>query len=482
MQQGWHWILDKASTARLMCVGDVMLDRHVSGVCDRLSPEAPVPILKVSDRIAAPGGAANVALNIAHLGGKCSLHGVVGADFDGRHLVSLLSCEKAIDARLISDTGRPTTRKTRFTVSGTQLLRVDEEQVLPLAGSPARNLLESMNAELEVHAVLVSDYAKGVVGTPVLGMVERIAGRARCPVLIDPKTLPFIAYGSADVIKPNQRELEAETGLRAEEDEEVEQALAQALEQCQAKAIVVTRAGKGASVAERGRAVVHLPAQFRAVSDIAGGGDTMLAAMGIGLAVGAPLAEATQFALASAGIAVSKPGVATVRAAELRRASTRLQEVEKFVPLPVALCRIEAWRKCGLSIGFTNGCFDLLHDGHVKTLAFARGRCDRLVVGINGDASVRRLKGRSRPINTLAARAAVLGALADVDLVIVFSANTPLPLIDAIKPDLLVKGGDYNEADIVGRDIVKGNGGVVLVAPFQEGQSTTSLIHRARRA
>jgi len=465
-----------------MCVGDVMLDRHVSGVCERLSPEAPVPILRVNDRIATPGGAANVALNIAHLGGSCSLHGVVGDDGDGRQLVSLLSREKTVEARLIFDASRRTTLKTRYTVSGTQLLRVDEEQVLPLADSLARNVAGIMDAELEIHAILVSDYAKGVVGRAVLETVERIAARARSPVLVDPKTLPFVAYGSADVIKPNQRELETETGLRAEEDGEVERALTQALNRCTAKAIVVTRAGKGASVAERGRAVVHLPAQFRAVSDIAGGGDTMLAAMGIGLAVGAPLVEATQFALASAGIAVSKPGVTTVRAAELRCTSTQSQNVEKFVPLSVALCRIEAWRKRGLSIGFTNGCFDLLHDGHVKTLAFARGRCNRLVVAVNDDGSVRRLKGTSRPINTLAARAAVLAALADVDLVVAFSANTPLSLIEEIQPDLLVKGGDYKEADIVGHDVVKGAGGVVLVAPFHEGQSTTSLANLARRA
>jgi D-beta-D-heptose 7-phosphate kinase/D-beta-D-heptose 1-phosphate adenosyltransferase len=304
-------------------------------------------------------------------------------------------------------------------------------------------------------------------------------------VIVDPKGLSFARYGSVDLIKPNAKELSLVVNLPVNTDEEAEIALKAALEACTAKAILVTRAGAGMSLAVRGGEVRHFRARAQAVFDVSGAGDTCLAALGAGLAAGAELEDAVRLALLASGVVVAKPGTAVVTPVELRDAElgARLQQLEhKFADLDAARAQVVRWRAKGLRVGFTNGCFDILHRGHVAYLAQARSWCDRLVVGLNSDASIRRLKGESRPVNDLESRALVLAGLSSVDLVAPFEDDTPIKLIEGLRPDVLIKGADYTVETVVGSDLVLAYGGEVRLAPLVEGYSTTKAIARMSKA
>lgn len=475
-------VLRRLDSGRVLVLGDVILDRYVIGTAARLSPEAPIPVLRPIRSHVTLGGAANVALNIAALGGRCMLVGVIGDDAAGREVTHLLSQAPGIDARLVVLAGRPTTAKTRFMVGSHQLLRLDEETDQAIDTPTAASLLDLVAAALDLAEVVVlSDYAKGVLCDAVLADVIGLArGRGRL-VIADPKRADFSAYRGVSLLTPNESEVGRATWIDAADDDGAERAGLASLAATEAEAVLVTRSFKGLTLVRRDRPVLHLPTRARAVADVSGAGDTLVAALAIALAVGAELPEAAALANLTAGLSVAKPGTATVSRAEVTEA-LHLREIvatdDKIVFGEQACARVAAWQRSGLKVGFTNGCFDLIHPGHVRLLSEARAACDRLIVGLNTDASVRRLKGPTRPVQVEAARAVVMASLAPVDMVVLFAEDTPLELIVALRPDVLVKGADYTIEQVVGAELVQGWGGAVVLVDLEQGHSTTGTIRR----
>jgi len=466
-------LLERVRGLKTACVGDLMLDRYVYGEVNRISPEAPIPVLRTRRTTAMPGGVGNVARNVAALGGVAHLGAVTGEDAAGAELRDLIAAEDRVVDFIARPAGAATIVKTRFVAAGQQLLRLDEEA----AAAP----LDESDAFSDVSAILLSDYAKGVVGDALIASALKAARETGAPVIVDPKGRDFARYGAVDVIKPNASELAGATGLPVETDAEVEAALTALLEQTTAKAVVVTRAGKGMSRARRDGPVRHFPGRAREVFDVSGAGDTVLASLGLALGAGASLETAVQFAILASGVVVGKAGTAVVTPAELIEAELSQHAVAaqaKVTPLDELATEVEAWRRQGLKVGFTNGCFDILHRGHVAYLAQARSWCDRLVVALNTDASVRRLKGEGRPVNGLDSRAVVIGGLSSVDRVTSFDDPTPIALIERLRPDVLIKGSDYTREGVVGGDLVESWGGVVRLAEFKDGYSTTRTIEK----
>jgi D-beta-D-heptose 7-phosphate kinase / D-beta-D-heptose 1-phosphate adenosyltransferase len=470
----------------VLVLGDVMLDTWIYGHVERISPEAPVPVLRVDRRREMLGGAGNVARNVAALGGRAILVGVIGDDPSGRQLCVLAdqtgaACGK-IDRRLVVSPRAPTIHKTRYVAAGQQVLRVDEETVLPSDPLVADALIRHFERALtEADAVVLSDYAKGALTDGVLARAIRAARNAGKPVVADPKSPDFSRYDGVSLLTPNRAETLAATGIDCTGDAEAEEAGRRALTRTNATAILITRGSDGLSVVSRDAAATHIGARARRVFDVSGAGDTLVATLAVALGAGMPLVGAARLANTAAGIAVEKAGTATVTPRELADAlhDTRHgAESAKIVSLEGTLEHIARWRARGLRVGFTNGCFDLLHPGHVTLLAKARSACDRLIVALNTDASVRRLKGDGRPVQDETARATVMASLGSVDLVVLFDEDTPSALIEAVRPDLLVKGGDYVEADVVGAAFVRSYGGNVYLVPLEEGHSTTGTISR----
>lgn len=468
---------------RVACVGDLMVDRFVYGTVSRVSPEAPIPVLARSREIKMLGGAGNVARNVAALGGSVALVGLVGGDAEGHEASRLVGEEEpAIEGYLVTDADRPTTLKTRFVSSGQQLLRVDLEESRPVTGDVEQRVIRTLrDAARGAGVIMISDYGKGVVTDAVITAAREAASETGARVIVDSKARSFARYGEVDLVKPNAAELSYATELPTETDEQMEAAIARALELWATKGVLVTRAAKGVSLGLRGQPVRHFRTTAREVFDASGAGDTALAALGLALAGNASLDDAIGFAQLASGVAVGKAGTATVAPDELIEAvlSAHSAQAEgKIVTVQRMVEEVARWRAQGLRIGFTNGCFDILHKGHVAYLAQARSWCDRLIVGVNSDASVRALKGEGRPVNDLESRALVLAGLRSVDLVAPFGEATPLKLIEAARPDVLVKGADYTEAEVVGGAEVKSWGGIVRLADIVDGQSTTATIAR----
>lgn len=473
-------LIDRLRGIRIGCIGDVMLDRFVQGTVERISPEAPVPVLRIAHEDAMPGGAGNVARNLAALGARVHLASVIGDDPPGRELSDRLArIEGVAGASLLVEAGRRTPVKTRFLAGSQQLLRADAETVAPLTAPSGRELLQAVAGWGGSCAVVVlSDYAKGVLlGGMAPAVIEGLQAQGSRAV-VDPKGADFGRYRGAEVITPNRRELAIAAGQPVAPGEEA--ACARALQaRCGLGAVLVTMGRDGMLLVGADGTPLPLPAQAREVFDVSGAGDTVAAVLAAALAAGAALPEAAALANTAAGIVVGKVGTAVVRPPELtdavRRRALRAGE-EKLCDLAAATERVSAWRRLGLRVGFTNGCFDLIHPGHVSLLTQARAACDRLVVGLNTDASVGRLKGPGRPVQTDAARAMVLASLAAVDAVVAFAEDTPLALILALRPDVLVKGADYRLDQVVGGDEVRRWGGRVLLARLEPGFSTTATI------
>ncbi|HEY2358097.1 MAG TPA: D-glycero-beta-D-manno-heptose 1-phosphate adenylyltransferase [Phenylobacterium sp.] len=473
-------LLGLAPGRRVACVGDLMVDRFVYGDVSRVSAEAPVPVLARSRELVMLGASGNVARNVAALGGEVSLVGMVGGDPEGHEALRLVGEEAGVEGYLVTDSERPTTLKTRFVAGGQQVLRVDLEAARAVTGEVEQRLVRTIrDAAKGAGAILLSDYGKGVVTDAVIAVCREAAAESGGKLVVDSKARSFARYGAVDMIKPNAAELGNATDLPTETDAQIEEALVRALELWEAKAILVTRASKGISLAIRGEAIRHFPTTPREVFDASGAGDTTLAALGLALAAEASIEDAIAFAQLASGVAVGKAGTATVSPDELIEAalSAHMAPAEaKVATAQRMMDEVARWRAKGLRVGFTNGCFDIIHKGHVAYLAQARAWCDRLIVGLNSDESVRALKGEGRPVNDLESRALVLAGLRSVDLVVPFEQDTPVKLIEAARPDVLVKGADYAESEVVGGDLVKGWGGEVKLAPIVEGYSTTAAI------
>lgn len=470
------------ANARVLVLGDVMLDRYVSGSASRLSPEAPIPVLRPNTTRATLGGAANVALNIATLGGLVSLIGVVGDDDAGKEVARLLSGSARIKPSLAVAPGRPTTTKTRFMVGVHQLLRLDEEVTADIDDATAADVMERFrDALLTVDVIVLSDYAKGLLTDTMLRNTITLARESGRMVIADPKRADFRAYRGANLLTPNEHEARLATHVEAADDVAADNAGQLALQSIDGEAVLVTRSAKGLTLVRRDLPALHLPTRAREVADVSGAGDTLVAALAVALGAGATLPGAAMLANITAGISVGKQGTATVSHEELLGV-LHLEDLvatdRKIATREEAIQRAAAWRAQGLRVGFANGCFDLIHPGHVRLLTEARARCDRLIVALNTDESVKRLKGPSRPLQNETARATVMASLAPVDLVVLFDEDTPLELIEALRPDLLVKGADYRIDQVVGADLVQGWGGSVLLVELQAGHSTTGTISR----
>lgn len=480
--------LSDLSKQTILCIGDVMLDEFIYGDVSRISPEAPAPVIAVAREHVIVGGAGNVARNIASLGARCHFVGVIGNDLAGKTLKASFAATKGkIVPHLVVDLSRPTTRKLRFVSEhhSTHLLRADWELAQPVGPKVEAALIKLALAALKrASAVVISDYAKGVLTPRVIRAVIDRARKLKKPVVVDPKGHDYSIYRGATIITPNRKELADSTRLPVGTPKELSAAAAALSNLVGSKAVLVTLSENGMMLQARNADPVHVPAYSVKVLDVSGAGDTVVAVLSAMLAMGADFESAMRAANASAAVVVGKQGTATVSAAELRSRilpSATLAPEEKIVfdwrelEKPLA-----AWRAQGLRIGFTNGVFDLLHPGHVKVLAQARGLCDRLVVGLNSDASVKRLKGKDRPIQPEHARAEVLAALEAVDLVAVFEQDTPLELIKRVKPTVLVKGGDYKPNQVVGREVVEAQGGEVILVDLVHGFSTTRIVEKSR--
>ncbi|MEO0034491.1 MAG: hypothetical protein RLZZ501_514 [Pseudomonadota bacterium] len=476
--------VDRLQGVSVLCVGDVMLDRFVYGSVDRISPEAPIPVLRIERETAMLGGAGNVVRNLVALGARPGFVAAVGDDPAGAEIGRLVAAHADIDAGLVIEPGRQTTIKTRFFASNQQLLRGDRENRGAVGAATAAALLDAAAARLGRAGVMVlSDYGKGVLTAEAVAALITRAEAAGTPVVVDPKGSDYSVYRGATVVTPNRKELHEATGLAVDSDDEVVAAARRLIETCGIRTVLVTRSQDGMTLVEGTGAVHHLPAEAREVFDVSGAGDTVVATLAAALASGAGLPEAARLANVAAGIVVAKVGTAVAYADELVAAlhhDDLTAGDTKIVPAAIAADRVARWRAKGLKVGFTNGCFDLLHPGHVAILTQARAACDRLVVGLNSDASVRRLKGSTRPVQSEAARATVLSSLAPVDLVVIFGEDTPLALIETLRPDVLVKGADYTVATVVGAEQVQSWGGRVVLAELIEGQSTTNTIRRMK--
>ena len=463
----------------VMVIGDVMLDRYVYGTVDRISPEAPIPILTVSREVAMPGGAGNVVRNLTALGAAVAFVSVVGDDQAGSDLTGLVGGQPGVEPWLLVQGARATTVKTRYVSQGQQLLRSDREETGPINPKLAERMLRIARDTLAATSVaILSDYNKGVLAGDIPAQLIAAAKAGGRRVVVDPKGPDYSRYAGADVVTPNRRELAEATGLPVDTEAEIVAAAQELRDAHGFGAVLVTRAEDGMTLLD-GDGTHHFPAEAAEVFDVSGAGDTVVATLAAAMAAGLPLPIAARLANIAAGIVVGKVGTAVAREEDMLAALTpQGGALRKIVTREAAAEQVERWRRRGWRTGFTNGCFDLLHPGHAHLLEQARSQCDRLVVGLNSDASVRRLKGSSRPVQPEAARAAVLASLSAVDLVCIFDEDTPAETLEAIRPELLVKGADYTIDAVVGADQVQGWGGRVWLAELLPGFSTTATVQR----
>jgi D-beta-D-heptose 7-phosphate kinase/D-beta-D-heptose 1-phosphate adenosyltransferase len=476
--------LARFPAATVLCVGDLMLDDFVYGDVVRISPEAPAPVIVVRREEKLIGGAGNVARGIAALGASSIFVGVMGEDEAGRLVArAFLDDSPAVETHLMVDPSRPTTRKVRFVSEqhSTHLLRADWELAQPVSAEIERSIINACTGLIpRADAVILSDYAKGVLSPRVIRAVIDTARAKGKPVIVDPKGADFSIYRGATLITPNRKELAEATRRAVASEAEIVAAAQELARIVECDAVLVTRSEAGMTLYDKATGSLHVPAYPVKVRDVSGAGDTVAAVLAVMLATQADFEQAVRAANAAAAVVVGKRGTSTVTAAELRARilpSASLAPEEKIVfDWTVLDERIAEWRRHDLRIGFTNGCFDLLHPGHVKLLTAARAACDRLVVGLNGDASVRRLKGEGRPVQDEQSRAEVLAALEAVDLVVVFEQDTPLDLLRRVRPTVLVKGADYTLDQVVGRELVEADGGEVMLVDLVPGHSTTRLV------
>ncbi len=466
----------------VLVVGDLMLDRYLIGEVERISPEAPVPVILVKQQNERAGGAANVAANLAQLGVTTRLAGCVGHDADAIALLQLVNSMGIATDGVLQSAHRPTTTKTRMMGGHQQMLRLDQESRAAFSTDEAAQLEALVMQQLAARPALVilSDYAKGVLSTPFCRTLIREARKLKIPVLVDPKGHDYSKYMGATGLTPNKRETAEACRVGADDDAALIQAASELRKTLELEFFAVTRGEEGISVISDSHNL-HIPATAKQVFDVSGAGDTVIATLAAGLIGGLDVAEAFHLANIAAGVVVGKVGTVPIVQEDLLQALLTQEsaaQADKVCDLEALKARVLRWRKHGERVVFTNGCFDLLHAGHVTYLEAARKTGDRLVLGLNTDRSVRALKGPTRPVIQELDRARVLAALEAVDAVILFDDDTPLALIEAIRPDVLVKGSDYSENEVVGGAEVKSWGGRVALIPIVPGRSTSGIIEK----
>ncbi|MHC4941497.1 MAG: D-glycero-beta-D-manno-heptose-7-phosphate kinase [Planctomycetota bacterium] len=471
-------LIREADSPRITVIGDIILDSYIQGDTNRISPEAPIQVLDVRDEHHAPGGAANVAANLKNLGAEVELCGVVGADPDGDRLMQMIEEQGIGCSAVMRDAKRPTINKMRVVAHNQQLVRIDREVRDTFDDSQQDRLWKGLRPVLERSDMIVfSDYAKGVLSA---GMIQRIVKASKADILVDPKGKDFIRYRGCRLITPNRKEAEEATGIGLRESRDFERAARFLFDEIGHEELVITLGSDGIFYARKDGTSKQVPARARSVYDVTGAGDTVIASLAFCLAEGMDLDDAVRIANAAAGIVVGKLGVAAPARRELVEffSSGVSPYADKILTQPEAAEAAGRIAERGENLVFTNGCFDLIHGGHVSYLRNAKGLGDYLMVGVNDDASVGRLKGPERPILPLEERMEILASLQVVDFVVPFTEDTPLELIQAVTPQVLIKGEDWREKGVVGREWVESHGGEVVLMPLRAGYSTSNVIER----
>ncbi len=496
-------VLENIKKSSVLVVGDIMLDRFVYGAVERISPESPVPILSIKREERMLGGAGNALANLAGLEAGAQIIAVIGDDDEAGEIKQQIKKLGFKADGLIAEKARPTTVKTRFLAGHQQLLRTDFENKTAISGDTANKLIKAVKKALGgVQALIISDYDKGLLRPDVITAIIEAAKEKNIPVIVDPKGQDFSIYRGASAITPNKKELsEATKGAAVSTDEEVITAAQNLIKECGIGAVIATRSADGMSVIQKNDDPVHLATTDIEVFDVSGAGDTVIATIAASLAAGGSLAEAAALANVAGSIVVTKVGTAAIRNNELAaalesdhgdaltqtgkdRAKTDRARKGDVLGWNEAAETIKRWQARGLKVGFTNGCFDILHFGHTSYLNNTRDHCDRLIVGLNQDSSVHVLKGEGRPVHDETSRAGVLAALGSVDMVVLFGAekagddNTAIALLESLKPDVYFKGGDYTEGQIPEAPTVKAYGGEVKIMPVYDGHSTTGSLKK----
>jgi D-beta-D-heptose 7-phosphate kinase / D-beta-D-heptose 1-phosphate adenosyltransferase len=477
-------IIQKFSSAKVLCIGDVMLDSFNHGTVDRISPERPVPVFRPGQIVHVPGGAANVAINIVSLGAYCTLIGYIGNDETGSILKSLFDNSRLTEHLIIVE-DYVTTHKLRLTAAAQHLLRLDVENQNTITTRAQSSIIALAESLIFSHDILIiSDYAKGLFVPSLLSSLIAMAADHNVPVIVDPKGADSVRYLGATIITPNANEAEVFTGIKIRSDCDAEEAGKRLLSQDNFNAVLITRGSGGMTLCCSGEKPKHFPTCAVDVFDVVGAGDTVVAGLACALAAGSSLSDAATIANTASGIVVGKRDTSTVSSSELIHRFATINKplipAQKLFPFPFNDLDVINWinihRESGRRIGFTNGVFDVIHSGHVSLLQFASESCDILIVGLNSDSSVHLLnKAPNRPINTTIARRCVISAFSTVDAVTVFDDETPLRLIQLIRPDVLIKGADYSLEHVIGADFVRSYGGQVLLAPIIPGFSSTKL-------
>jgi D-beta-D-heptose 7-phosphate kinase/D-beta-D-heptose 1-phosphate adenosyltransferase len=477
--------LERLPAVQALVVGDLMLDEYLWGKTERISPEAPVQVVDIAGEEVRLGGAGNVINNLKAVGCRVKAVSVIGDDADGRRLATMMG-DRSIDAEgVFLAPDRATTRKTRILASNQQMMRIDRETSCPISMKQEKKLVDFLREKAgDCQVILVSDYLKGVLTERVLREIIAIGKENRVPVVVDPKGADFGKYRGATLLTPNRKEAFRATGFSPGSETDLRRAGRRLRQDLDLEVLVLTRSEEGMTLFFRDGLEEDLPTQAREVFDVTGAGDTVLSFLGAGLGAGMAPAEAARLANLAAGIVVGKVGTSTVTPEEiLELVAHRHFDTDLKIKSRDLLSRIlDGERKRGRTIVFTNGCFDLLHVGHVKYLQKARELGDLLVLGLNSDASIRRLKGPHRPLIGQEERAHILAALKCIDYVVIFDEDTPLELIRALRPAVLVKGGDYAPEEVVGKDVVESYGGRVELIRFVDGRSTTNIINKILEA
>jgi len=473
--------VDDFAKARVLCIGDIMLDRFIYGSVERISPEAPIPVFSMESEDLMLGGAGNVVRNIVSLGAEACFLSVVGDDAVGKQLLGLIGEEDNVEPYVLSEKDRISTKKTRYIAGNQQLLRSDKETRAAITEASESQLMDIAKDVIpKFDIIILSDYGKGTLSPQLIRRIIDTAKEHNKKVIVDPKSRDFGLYAGAYLVSPNLSELANASGRdHFDNDVEIVEAAHALLKEHTLEHVLVTRGKDGMTLVYKNGESLHIPARAKEVFDVSGAGDTAIATLAVAHASGLDLADAALSANVAAGIVVGKLGTAVVYRTDLKTAlytHDTMAGQSKVLPQNLAADAVANWQRQGLKVGFTNGCFDIMHAGHVQLLQDARAECDRLVVGLNSDDSVKRLKGESRPVNAEMDRAMLLAALHVVDLVVIFREDTPLRLLEDLRPDVLMKGADYTKETVVGAELVESYGGEIVLLPLKEGYSTTNTI------